>query len=313
MSNEFPLVSIIIVNWNGTNDTIECVESLRNINYPSYNIVIVDNGSLPDEVTALHENLDKDSYTIIEVKKNLGFANANNIGIMVAIRNGAKFILLLNNDTVVDKNFLMELILAAGKDPRKGILGPKMYFYHDKSRLWYAGGKLNMYLGHKTEGLSKLDVGKFDSIRQTDYVAGACMLIRKEVFNAAGFLPREYFLAWEDIDFCVAARRNGYQCLVVPKSIIWHKASASFKRQNLNYRQVFFGFRNRVIMRYKFLSMPQFCLFLLMQSTLVIPVHVVYYLAVYKDLTRIRSMFKGIAAGLKDMRQRKVLYALPNG
>ena len=184
MSNEFPLVSIIIVNWNGTNDTIECLESLRNINYPSYNIVIVDNGSLPDEVTALHENLDKDSYTIIEVKKNLGFANANNIGIMVAIRNGAKFILLLNNDTVVDKNFLMELILAAGKDPRKGILGPKMYFYHDKSRLWYAGGKLNMYLGHKTEGLSKLDVGKFDSIRQTDYVAGACMLIRKEVFNA---------------------------------------------------------------------------------------------------------------------------------
>ena len=120
-------------------------------------------------------------------------------------------------------------------------------------------------------------------------------------------------MAWEDIDFCVAARRNGYQCLVVPKSIIWHKASASFKRQNLNYRQVFFGFRNRVIMRYKFLSMPQFCLFLIMQSTLVIPVHVVYYLAVYKDLTRIRSMFKGIAAGLKDMRHRKVLYALPNG
>jgi GT2 family glycosyltransferase len=307
--SHYPNVSIIIVNWNGTNDTIECVESLLKIDYPSYNIIIVDNGSSAHELKVIHDTLDK-YCKIVELKRNLGFAIANNIGIRMAIQNRTEFILLLNNDTIVDKNFLKELVWAAGKDRGAGIVGPKMYLYHEKDRLWYAGGKLNMYIGHKAEGLYKKDDGHFNSVKKTDYMSGACMLIRLDIFNSIGLLPREYFLGWEDIDFCIAARRNGYYCLFVPASIIWHKASASYKRNNLGYTQVFFGFRNRIIMRYKFLSVPKFYIFLLIQLLLVIPVHVVYYFAIYKDIKRIRSMFRGIAVGLKDMRQRRIIYSL---
>jgi GT2 family glycosyltransferase len=308
-SFEFPTVSIVIINWNGADDTIECVESLRKIDYPRYNIFIVDNGSSPSDVKVLREALDK-HCRIIELKKNLGFAIANNIGIMIAIQNGAQSVLLLNNDTIVDKNFLKELLLASGKDQRIGILGPKMYFYEKRDRLWYAGGKLNMYLGHKQEGLSKLEIGQFNSVKRTDFVSGACMLIKKDIFNTVGLLPREYFLGWEDIDFCVAAQRSGYSCLFVPTSIIWHKASVSYKRHNLGYIQVFLGFRNRIIMRFKFLSFPKFCLFLLIQMTSIIPIHIIYYLVIYKDPKRIKSMFKGILAGFKEMRKRKILYSI---
>ena len=240
-------MSIVIVNWNGTKDTIECINSIMKIEYPNYNIIIVDNGSSSSEAALLREKLGKHSR-IIELRRNLGFAIANNIGIRVALQNDAAFVLLLNNDTIVDSKFLNELMIVAGKDQRKGILGPKMYLYEEKDRLWYAGGRLNMYTRHKTEGLYKIDSNQFNSIKQTDYIAGACMLIRKDVFNKIGLLPREYFLGWEDIDFCVTARKIGYQCIFVPSAVIWHKASASFKREGLDYKQVFLGFRNRIMM-----------------------------------------------------------------
>jgi GT2 family glycosyltransferase len=298
------------VNWNGSNDTVECIKSLTKIEYANYNIIIVDNGSSNNEVALLHEKVGN-YCRIIELKRNLGFAIANNIGIRIALQSGAEYILLLNNDTVVDSRFLSELIVAACNDPKRGILGPKMYFYEERDRLWYAGGKLNMYIRHKTEGLNKVDSDQYNSIKRTDYIAGACMLVRKDVFNAIGLLPREYFLGWEDIDFCVAARNKGYECIFVPTALIWHKASASFRRQGLGHKQVFFGFRNRIMMRYKFLSGPKFFLFLLAQFFLVMPLHVVYYLAVYKDTMRVKAMFKGVASGIQDMSHRRVLYNPP--
>jgi len=306
---EYPTVYVVIVNWNGSNDTIECVDSLRKIDYPCFNILIVDNGSSPSEVRILHDTLNK-YCRIIELKNNLGFAIANNVGIRIAVQNKAQFVLLLNNDTIVDRNFLKELISASLRDHKVGIIGPKIYFYENKDRLWYAGGKLNMYLGHKQEGLSERDVGQFNTTRKTDYVSGACMLIKKELISTFGLLPKEYFLGWEDIDFCFAARRMGYNCLFVPASVIWHKASVSYKRHNLGYTQVFLGFRNRIIMRFKFLSFPKFCLFLLIQMTSIIPIHIIYYFVIYKDPKRIKSMFKGILAGFKEMRKRKILYSI---
>jgi GT2 family glycosyltransferase len=297
------------VNWNGTRDTIECVASLREIDYPSYEVIIVDNGSSSQELNLLHDKI-VGGFQVVELKRNLGFATANNVGIRKALQKGAEFVLLLNNDTVVERRFLKELVLAAGDDVTNGILGSKMYYYDNKDTLWYAGGKLNMYFGHRTQGLLKKDRGQFKSTKSTDYVAGACMLIRKEVFRSIGLLSREYFLGWEDIDFCVAAKTKGYKSLFVPSSIIWHKASASFKRHNLNYQQVIFGFRNRIIIRYKFLKSFRFCLFFLIQLFLVIPIHLIYYLVIYRDVRRIRSMFKGLVAGLKDMRQRRILYRI---
>lgn len=304
-----PLVSIVIVNWNGAGDTIECVDSILKITYPNFQIIVIDNGSDDRDVKRLTQSL-QDHVNIVLLRRNLGFAIANNVGIRISIQHGAEFVLLLNNDTTVDPRFLSEMVSAAQSDPSIGIVGCKVILYDDKERLWYAGGKLNMYLRHKTEGLFKLDLGQFDFDKETDYVTGACMLVRTEVFKRIGLLPREYFLGWEDIDFCVAARKNGFNCLYVARSRIWHKSSSSYKRHNLGYLQVFLGFRNRVMMRHKYLSVPKFLLFLIIQFVIIIPVHAVYYLTIYRDSGRINHMLRGIANGLKDMRTRKIKYSI---
>jgi GT2 family glycosyltransferase len=311
-----PKVSIVIINWNGLKDTLECIQSLMKIDYSNYEIIVVDNGSSRSEqlgLRKLEEMYGINVVRVIELKRNLGFANANNVGIRIALHNGAEYVLLLNNDTIVDPNFLKEMIKVAEKDHKIGILGPKMYYYNNNDRgktIWYAGGKVNMYFTHKQEA-GKIDVGQYKTFKTVDYVAGACMLIRKDVFLDIGLLPREYFLGWEDIDFCLSAKRNGiYHCIFVPTSCIWHKVSASYKRGNLSDKMVFFGFRNRVMIRYKFLSKYRFILFLVIHILIVMPIHVLFYCIKYKDTSRILSMYKGLLAGIKERRDRKILYKL---
>jgi GT2 family glycosyltransferase len=306
MNNE-PRIGIIIVNWNGIRDTVECISSLKKIPYRNFIINVVDNNSTVDEASKLKELFP--FINIIRLNQNIGFANANNVGIIKALQKGVDYILLLNNDTVVHSSFLNELVLVSETDEKIGIAGPKMYYYSNRSKIWYGGGKLNMYLLH-SQRAGKIDIGQFCSVEDIDYVAGACMLIKRVVIEKIGLLPREYFLGWEDIDYCIAARKNGFRCVFVPNSLLWHKVSESYKRHNITHRQVFFGFRNRTIIRYKYLSKPKFVLFLIAHFLLVIPIHIVYYSLIYKDIYRITNLFKGLAAGFRDMQKRSPVYRL---
>jgi GT2 family glycosyltransferase len=314
-----PKVSAIVINWNGFKDTLECIESLLKTDYSNYDVIVVDNGSSKleqQQIRKLKETYGVNKISVVELNTNLGFANANNVGIRIALQKGAEYILLLNNDTLVDPKFLREMIKVAHTDTKIGILGPKMFYYSNNNnkdrekRVWYAGGKVNMYFTHKQEA-GKIDVGQYTNPKDVDYIAGACMLIRKEVFSAVGLLPREYFLGWEDIDFCISAkRRAGYRCIFVPGSYIWHKVSASYKRGNLSNKMVFYGFRNRVLMRYKFLPIHGFILFLVIHILIIMPVHMLFYCIKYKDASRISSMYKGLIAGIKERCNRRTLYRL---
>jgi GT2 family glycosyltransferase len=301
-----PSVSVIIVNWNGLMDTIECVNSLTQIEYLNYSLIIVDNGSSENDAEKLKERFQ--NIKVLKLKRNLGFAIANNLGIRKGLKEGADYVLLLNNDTIVDRQFLNNMIQVAEEDNNIGILGPKIYSYDNKDKLHYAGGKFRMYINHSTEGQHKRDIGQYEKLKETDWISGACMLIRKSVLEKVGLLPEEYFLSWEDIDLCLAAKREGYSCVFVPRSHIWHKVSSSFKREKLEYEQVFFGFRNRIIIRYKYLTKSKFMLFIGIQIFAVLPIHMIYYVFVYKDLKRIRYLWKGVMSGIKDMRMRKAVY-----
>lgn len=296
----------MIINWNGLADTIECINSLRNINYTNYEIIVVDNGSEDNESSKLRNEFK--NIKIVKLEKNLGFANANNIGILLGIQHDSQYVLLLNNDTIVDKDFLKELISIGELNNDIGILGPVMYYYDSTSKVWFSGGKINLYTRHtqQTEMLNS----KNAHFQVTDYIAGACILIKKDVLAKIGLLPREYFLGWEDIDFCLSAKRNGYQVVFVPSSKIWHKVSRSYKRKNLIYRQVFFGFRNRVLLRFKYLRGEKFYLFLLVQILGIIPIHIAYYILIYRDIRRILPIFSGLRVGLRDRRSRKCVFTL---
>lgn len=220
-----PLVYIIILNWNRKYDTLECLESLQYINYPNYKIIVVDNGSIDGSPQVIREKFP--NITLIENKKNLGFAEGNNIAIKSALQEGADYVLLLNNDTIVDRNFLIQLVKVAESDPEIGICGPKIYHYDFPNKIWFAGGLIK---GGTTLhiGGGKDDKGQFDKISVVDYITGCAMLVKRKVFEKVGLLDPDYFCMFEDADLCLRNRRAGFKAVYVPNARVWHKISSSF-------------------------------------------------------------------------------------
>ena len=224
-----PKVTIIILNWNGKEDTIECRESLKHITYPNYEILLVDNGSTDGSVECFRERYP--GMEIIETGENLGFAEGNNVGIRRAMDEGADYVLLLNNDTVVDPEFLGELVKVAESDLKIGIVGPKIYYYDYGGRkdvIWFAGGKINWWWGIKYHlGRGIPDFGQFNETSNSDFISGCCFLIKSEIIHKIGLLDDIYFCYSEDADWSIRAKKAAYNVIYVPQSIIWHKISKS--------------------------------------------------------------------------------------
>lgn len=232
MINEQPSVYIILVNYNGINDTIECIESLKKINYSNYKIIIIDNGSSDNSVNILREKYNSE-IKIIDLKKNYGFAGGNNIGINMALNENIDYVLLLNNDTVVEKNFLKELVILAENNKQIGVVGGKIYYFDDKKKIWYAGAKINTLTGKtKHIGVDEYDKGQYDKISETDYVTGCMMLVSTNVIKRVGNMDESYFLYYEETDWSVRIKNAGYKLIYQPNSIIYHKVSRSTKKIN---------------------------------------------------------------------------------
>ncbi|MDP3963264.1 MAG: glycosyltransferase family 2 protein [bacterium] len=277
-------IGIVIVNYHGWRDTLECLESLKRVADPSFSIYVVDNGSRDESM----QQLSNIQYQISNIKllandSNLGFAGGNNIGIKNAIEDGVDYILLLNNDTIVPADFLTKLLEAAESDARIGIVGPKIYFWgSDKvtegisdsvngknnsenniylnrsvtQQIWFGGGKLNWL---RTRG-SHVDYEKIEDyvdipdtryqIRDTDYITGCCLLIKREVIQEVGLMPEDYFLYYEDVDWCLKARQRGWRVVYVPAAHIWHKVSRSTGAGSASY--VYYHVRNGMALSWRF-------------------------------------------------------------
>ena len=256
-------VAIIILNWNGLGDTVECLESLRRIAYPSYKIVVVDNGSKGNDASILEKKYGK-VIDIIRSKTNLGFAGGCNIGIRRALKTDATYILFLNNDTTVESQFLTALVEVANNDKQIGIVGPKIYYYDDPHRIATVGGTVNFWTGNAPLiGRGTVDHGEFEDVREVDYVSGCALLIKKEVVKRIGIFEEDYFAYFEETDLCTRARRSGYKVVVAPKSIVWHKVSRSEKSGVIS---LYFMTRNRFLFMKKNatgIHFPFFVLFFL--------------------------------------------------
>lgn len=214
--------------------------------------MIVDNGSTDGSVGFFNENFSQ--IMVIKNENNLGFAEGCNVGIRKALENGTDYILLLNNDTIVDSEFLTKLVESMDSDPTIGISGPKIYYYELSGRkdiLNFAGGNINFFTGRTAHiGVNEIDLGQYDSLEYVQYIEGSCMLIRKDIFYKVGFLDSNYFAYWEETDFCVRVSKAGYKILYVPMSKIWHKIGASTKKNN-SFLYVYLMTRNRVLFMQK--------------------------------------------------------------
>lgn len=235
-----PKVIIIILNWNGLEDTIECLESLKKITYPNYEVIVVDNGSEGNDAQVLKERFG-DYIQLIQNDKNYGFAEGNNIGIRYALANSfPEYFLLLNNDTVVAHDFLTELVKTAESDGEIGIVGPKIYYYDFGGRkdvIWSAGGKIGLLRPHVSYliGYNDDDLPKYQAITSVDWIIGAAMLFKSCMIEKLSLLNSEYFFGFEDIEYSIKARKHGFKVVYVPTARIWHKVGASRKKCDPNF------------------------------------------------------------------------------
>lgn len=223
-----PHVSIVLVNYNGEKDTIECVESLSKITYENYSIIVVDNGSNKGNIRC-NSRINKLADVII-LSSNLGFSGGNNKGIEYALKKyDSEYILLLNNDTLVEKDFLDKLVYAAEDNPN-AIIGGTIYYEYDRSLIWYAGGEfikdtaLTIHCRYN-EHMMKNTL----SSRDVTFITGCLMLIPKEVISKVGLLPEEHFLYFEDADYCCSALEKNIRLLYCSTAVIYHKVNASAK------------------------------------------------------------------------------------
>jgi GT2 family glycosyltransferase len=226
-SSKAPKVLILLLNWNGFRDTIECVESCGKLLYPNFRTLIVDNGSTDGSETILRERFA--NIELIQTGANLGFAGGNNVGIRHALENGADYIWLLNNDTVVDPEALSELVSVMERDRTVGMVGSKIRYFDEPETLWYAGASLDPRAPYLSchRGLNEIDRGQYDEPGETGYVTGCSLMVRRDVVGQIGMLEDSLFLYYEDADWCARARSAGWKLCYIPSSLVLHKASVS--------------------------------------------------------------------------------------
>jgi hypothetical protein len=220
-----PSVSIILLNYNNHHYTVDCIRSLQEITYPNYEIVVVDNGSKPDSIQAVRTAYPQ--VTLIETGQNLGFTGGNNVGIRYALDKRADYIILLNNDTVVAPDMFDILIDVMEKDPTIGVTGPKIYYHDHPKTLWSIAGGINWKNGTSYMiGLNEEDRGQFgDTPQQADFITGCALLVRRAVWEKVGLLDDDFFIYYEETEWCVRAGRAGYKLVYVPQAVLWHKIS----------------------------------------------------------------------------------------
>jgi len=216
-------LGVIILNWNGLADTRDCLKSL--LPAPMWaKVYVVDNGSTDKSVETLRQEFGPE-ISLVETGKNLLFAGGNNVGIQTAQADGCETVLLLNNDTLVDPQLLIELRKASEEFPVQ-LLCPKILYAADRNKIWYAGGIWKKgRIAHR--GIRQLDKGQFDLDEPTDWGTGCALWIPQKVIDRVGVLDDDFKLYYEDVEFCLRAKAHGFETRYVPSAKLWHKVSAS--------------------------------------------------------------------------------------
>ena len=239
-------VTVIVLSWNGREDTLACLESLGTVDYSNWEVIVVDNDSQDDSVEAIRKRFPE--ITVIEAGGNLGFAGGNNLGIDAALKSGSDYILLLNNDTTVAHDLLSAFVETAEKYPDAAALSAKIYFYSDPKRLWHAGttwNQINAAFEHVGQGMMDNGVD-FERVRESDYACGCAMFLRASAVRALGKLDDRFFLLFEETDWSFRAKQAGFHCLVAPRARVWHRVSASLGGRGVPLFEYFFA-RNRLL------------------------------------------------------------------
>jgi GT2 family glycosyltransferase len=245
-----PLVSVVIPNWNGKKFLPECIDSLIEQTFCDFEVILVDNGSTDGSAEFVEERYGE-FIRIIRNKENLGFTGGNNVGIRSA---RGKYIVLLNNDTVVEPTWLGELVKAIGPDPQVGMWASKVYSYHQRDRI-EAVGELIYWDGlNRARGQFEQDQGQYEELEEIFFPPGCGGMYRKKVFDEIGVFDEDFFAYGDDAEIGIRARLAGWKCLYVPQAVVYHKNSGSTGQYSPF--KAFYVERNRFWITIKYFPFP---------------------------------------------------------
>jgi GT2 family glycosyltransferase len=217
-----PRVLIVILCYNNSRLTLECLESLRAINDDHADVLVIDNAS--SDGTADMIRGQRPDIPLIQAGANLGFAAGNNIGLRYALDHGYDYALLLNNDTEVAADCVSLLVATADSDPAIGIVGPLICYYERPDVVWSAGGTIDWRRGRSAmRGLNKIDDGQYHALTDVDFVTGCALLCKRAVIERVGLLDERFFMYYEETEWCVRAARAGFRIVHAPQARVLHK------------------------------------------------------------------------------------------
>jgi GT2 family glycosyltransferase len=285
-----PSVWIIILNWNGGEETLACLAALRAATYPAQALV-VDNGSQDGSLERIVASFPE--VAVLPLGSNHGFSAGVNRGIELALARGAEYVLLLNNDSRPAEDMLELLVSFAEAQPACGLASPSIYQIDHPERFWVVGGRWTIY-GIMHEGWDTLDSGQYVGPTRFDIVFGTALLIRRAVLERIGNFDERFFVYYEDADFSLRARRAGFSAFVVPQARLWH--AGSYSTRNRHYLKEFYFSRSRTLFFRKYLPGLHFVIFLLIQ--LRADLRMIWRLLRHRELLNTLASICGTFSGL---------------
>lgn len=301
-----PLVFIVILNFNDVHDTIECVNSCLKNSYNNFKILVVDNCSEDNSFSILRNTYSHhDKVIICQTNRNLGFTGGNNFGIEIAVKGGADYVFILNNDTVVDKNFLVPIIDVMEKDKKIGAASG-MIKDHKNNLIQYAGVKTNLYLGRSINfGDKEKDTGQYNYLSEVDALGGPAFCVRVSAILRTGVFKDHWFMFGDEEFLSYKLKSNGFKICYVPFSYVYHKGSATTKQYSLAVS--FFGLRNRIWIERLFANHFQFLFFLFYLFLYIFPRIILGHLY-HRRFTAIKYSFSALREGLCGNPENQVEY-----
>lgn len=289
---EQPLVSIITVNFNQLQVTLELLESLKNISFRDFEIILVDNGSTEDSSKLLSKKYPEVNY--IFSHKNLGFSGGNNLGIRAS---KGDYLFFVNNDAEVTEGCIETLLQLFHSVPKLGIVSPRICYdpklTDNQQIIQYAGATHIHLMTARNEilGEKQMDEGQFDQAQETAYVHGAAMMVKREIIDKVGVMPEEFFLYYEELDWSEQIRNASYQVYVEPNALVFHKESLAVGKNST--LKTYYHTRNRIFFVRRNRSWSQIAIFYLFLFFFTIPKNTFVFFK-NREWGHILAFYKGI-------------------
>lgn len=242
-----PFVITVILNTNRRDDTLACLASLGQSNYPNHKIIVLDNASSDGSAEVIAAQFPE--VQLLPLTENLGYAGNNNVGIVEAIAQKADWIFVLNEDTIVDADCISQLVKIGEQSAQIGMVGPMVYHYEESTRIQSAGGRLGPRWQSQHIGQNEPDQGQFSQPHKVDWISGCALLVRTAVVEQVGPLDERFFYYWEETEWCLRTARAGWQIVHIPAAKLWHKGVQPNYQPGPNV--TYYSTRNRFLMMAK--------------------------------------------------------------